>query len=79
MKGNPDSGIQAEIVCSLSPEFLTLEDEPFRIWNMTDCGGLYSGCVLVIRELKQAATFWNHGRKPEVNISYARTVVSARF
>ena len=30
------------------------------------------------RELKQA-TFLNHGRKPEINISHVRTVVSLRF
>ena len=30
------------------------------------------------RWLKQA-TFLNHGRQPEVNISHARTVVSPRF
>ena len=31
-----------------------------------------------IRALKHA-TFWSHGRQPEVNISHARTVVSPRF
>ena len=42
-------------------------------------GASYLGGVMTGTRLKDAIMFLSHVRKPEVNISHARTVVAPRF
>ena len=41
--------------------------------------GIFESGLLERSGSFKQTTFWNHGRKPEVNVSHARAMVSPRF